>query len=114
MKKKLNKYNFSNFKNIKKQMENISSGKVKTAFYISDFKNSNIVKNSKLKNSVISGVCEINEEGANLRIYRESKKQNPIYDVDEIRDIDKQIKIIPSKKEIENHHMNCKISEDSS
>ena len=47
-----------------------------------------------------------------MRIYRESGEQKPKYDVDEIRCINKQVKIIPNKKEIENHHINCKISED--
>jgi hypothetical protein len=47
-----------------------------------------------------------------MRIYRSSGKSDPLYDVDEIRAVNKEIINQPSKSEIEDHHINHNIQED--
>ncbi len=115
MKKKENDFNFKAFNNAKEALFRLFPSVDKKAFFISDFKKSGLIKNPKLLNQAVSGICELVNErlSLSLRIYRGSGKIDPKYDVDEVWDIDKEIKLVPNKGEIDDHHINCEISEDT-
>lgn len=112
MKKKKNKLAYKSIEdsknNLKKAFPNTN---IKKAFYISDFKNAEPLPIS-MRSVGLSAVFELQDEELNMRIYRSSGKSDPLYDVDEIRAVNKKIINQPAKSEIENHHINHNIQED--
>ncbi|MDB5244910.1 MAG: hypothetical protein JWN90_15 [Parcubacteria group bacterium] len=109
MKSKKNKYGQKEFQASKDKLEAaFPHQNLKKAFYVADFKNAESLPQS-LRTVGLSAVFEVENEELNMRVYRSSGKQYPIYDVDEIRSINKTVIKQPSKKEIEDHHINQEI-----
>lgn len=111
MKRKQNKLNHKIFERARNTLISAFPKGIKLAFYVANFKNIEELPVG-MRGAGTSGVCELEGENLNMRIYRESGKTNPRYDVDEIRSINREITLLPSKKEIENHHINEEIRDD--
>jgi len=101
MKQKKNKLVYKLIENSKDNLKQaFPHTNIKKAFYIKDFKNAKPLPNN-MRSVGLSAVFELNDEELNMRIYRSSGKSDPLYDVDEIRAVNKEIINQPSKSEIE-------------
>lgn len=112
MKPKKNKYGHAELQASKDKLEaSFPHQNVKKAFYVADFKNAESLPQG-LRAVGLSAVFEVENDELNMRVYRSSGKEYPIYDVDEIRSINKPVVQQPTKKEIEGHHINHEIPDD--
>lgn len=112
MKTKKNKLSYESIEDSKNKLEEaFPHTNIKKPFYISDFKNAKPLPSS-MRRVALSAVFELDNEQLNMRVYRSSGKSDPLYDVDEIRAVNKEVVNQPSKREIENHHINHNIQED--
>jgi len=112
MKKKKNKLAYKSIEDSKNNLKKtFPHTNIKKAFYISDFKNAKLLPGG-MRSVGLSAVFELYGEELNMRVYRSSGKSDPLYDVDEIRAVNKEVINQPSKSEIENHHINHNIQED--
>lgn len=112
MKQKINKYNFLEFEKIKELIKKSFPQKMDIGFYLKDFRDSSIVDNAKLRTIAVSGVVEIREDKANLRIYRNADSGEHLYDVNEIGSVNKNLKEVKKPQETRDHHLNKSIPED--
>lgn len=109
--RKRNKFNHKAFDIGLKRLETAVPQGIKKAFYIADIKQSQNLPDS-LKAIAVSAVCEYTNGNLDLRVYRHSGEENPLYDVDEYRGVNRTSIDLPDKGEIENHHLNEKIADD--
>ena len=110
--RKENRYPFPKIEVIKKSIEAAFPQEIKLGFYIKDFKSSSFAGNSRLKNSLASGVVIMRDDIATLRSYRKADSGNHQFDVDETEAINKKIKIVKKPRDIKDHHLNTSIPED--